>query len=70
MAKPTLKAEEQPIVRHIFSTQQKRANNGPDREDIERRAYELYLARGAEAGDAVGDWLQAEQELQVRQPSM
>ena len=68
MAKRTSKDEEQPMVRHIFSTQQKPSNNGPAREDIERRAYERYLARGGADGDALEDWLQAEQELRARQP--
>ena len=36
----------------------------PDGRDIARRAYELYLARGCDAGHDVEDWLQAEQELQ------
>ncbi len=34
----------------------------PDRERIEARAYELYLARGAGDGDAMEDWLAAERE--------
>ncbi len=55
MARPTTKREDQPM-----------ANNGPGREDIERRAYELYLARGRADGYALEDWLQAEQELQSR----
>ena len=66
MAKPRSKDEEQRTVRHILSTQQ-RPLSGPDREDIERRAYDLYLARGGRDGDAVEDWIQAEQELQSRQ---
>lgn len=33
------------------------------RESIERRAYELYLARGVADGDALSDWLQAEREV-------
>jgi hypothetical protein len=70
MAKPTSKTEEQPMVRHMFSKQQKPTIHGPAREDIERRAYALYLARGGTEGYAVEDWLQAEQELQERQPSM
>lgn len=70
MAKPTSKDEEQPMVRHIFPTQQKPAQSGPDREDIERRAYELYLARDGADGDAAEDWFQAEQELQARQPEL
>src|SRR5690349_12908244 len=31
--------------------------------DVARRAYDLYLARGSEAGHDVEDWLQAEREL-------
>jgi hypothetical protein len=33
--------------------------------DIARRAYDLYLARGGEPGHDVDDWLQAERELQA-----
>ena len=33
--------------------------------DIERRAYELYLARGYEPGHEVEDWLSAESDLQT-----
>ena len=68
MAKPTSKDEDQPMIRHMFSTQQKLAASGPDREAIERRAYELYLARGGAGGDAAEDWFRAEQELQAQQP--
>ncbi len=42
------------------------ASNGngfPAREQIERRAYEIYLARGGEPGRELEDWLQAEREL-------
>jgi hypothetical protein len=67
MTKPSSKKEEQPMVRHMFSTQQKPTKNGPDREAIERRAYEFYLARGGVDGFAIEDWQQAEQELQARQ---
>jgi len=31
-------------------------------EQIRMRAYELYLERGAEPNDDLGDWLQAERE--------
>lgn len=43
-------------------------NNGPHRENIERRAYELYLARDGVDGYATKDWQQAERELQARHP--
>ena len=38
----------------------------PAHEAIARRAYDLYLERGAEPGRDVEDWLQAEAELRVR----
>ena len=31
--------------------------------DIARRAYDLYLARGCTPGHQLDDWLQAEREL-------
>jgi Protein of unknown function (DUF2934) len=34
------------------------------REMIEKKAYELYLARGGQHGSDVGDWLEAERQLQ------
>jgi len=36
-------------------------------DDIARRAYEKYQARGGEHGRDVEDWLQAEQEATQRQ---
>ena len=41
--------------------------NKPAREEIERRAYELYLARGEVYGYDQDDWLQAERELKKAQ---
>ena len=32
-------------------------------DQIRMRAYELYLERGQQPSDGVGDWLQAEREL-------
>ena len=36
-------------------------------EEIRRRAYELYLERGAQPGLELEDWLQAERELTAEQ---
>ncbi|MEO8070576.1 MAG: DUF2934 domain-containing protein [Acidobacteriota bacterium] len=36
---------------------------GPSQEDIARRAYQLYAARGTGQGSALADWLEAEREL-------
>jgi len=41
--------------------------NEPAREEIERRAYELFLARGEVRGYDQDDWLQAERELKEAQ---
>jgi hypothetical protein len=35
----------------------------PTHDEIAKRSYELYLARGGEAGHVVEDWLRAETEL-------
>ena len=35
----------------------------PDFEQIAKRSYEIYLARGAQPGHEVEDWLAAEAEL-------
>jgi len=32
-------------------------------EQIQRRAYELYVQRGNQSGSALEDWLQAEEEI-------
>lgn len=37
----------------------------PTIEDLNRRAYEIYLGRNGQ-GDALSDWLQAERELMVK----
>jgi hypothetical protein len=35
----------------------------PAKDEVEERAYEIFLARGAHDGDDVADWLEAEKEL-------
>jgi len=37
--------------------------NGPSREEIQRRAYEIHIDRGGPHGHDLDDWLQAEREL-------
>jgi hypothetical protein len=41
--------------------------HAPSQDDIARRAYDLYQARGAEQGRDMEDWLRAERELRERQ---
>jgi hypothetical protein len=38
-------------------------NREVSREEIERRAFEIYIESGMEAGHDVEHWLQAEQQL-------
>jgi Protein of unknown function (DUF2934) len=38
-------------------------------EDVARKAYELFLARGAAHGLALEDWLEAERQLTRTAPS-
>jgi Protein of unknown function (DUF2934) len=37
-------------------------------EQIQFRAYEIYMARGSASGSDVEDWLQAERELSQQNP--
>jgi len=60
MAKPK---GDQPVVRHMFSQRLAQNNKQTRREEVERRAYQIYLSRGGQDGHAVEDWLQAESEL-------
>jgi hypothetical protein len=39
------------------------AQSSPTIEQIQQRAYELYLERGGAEGNDIEDWLQAEREL-------
>jgi hypothetical protein len=37
--------------------------SSPSEDDIRKRAYELYVARGGESGHDLDDWLRAECEV-------
>ncbi len=45
------------------------ANHTLSREEIQLRAFEIYLARGGLPGNELDDWLQAERELDRTAPS-
>lgn len=55
MNKPTEKSSSQ--------TQPQTASGASTREEIELRAYQIYVERGGAHGQDVDDWLQAEREL-------
>jgi len=54
--------EPQAISTLAGSGEVSRANSAP-KEEIRRRAYEIYLERGEQPGLELDDWLQAEREL-------
>jgi hypothetical protein len=54
-----------PILSHSDDTS---GNHKSSCEEIRLRAYEIYLERSGLLGDELGDWLQAEYELDGRAP--
>jgi hypothetical protein len=52
-----------PIERSSPRSGQQIAERHPTREEIELRAYEIYVERGGAQGNDLEDWLQAESEL-------
>jgi hypothetical protein len=42
-------------------------HRNPERAEIEKRAYDIYLARAGAPGSDLADWLQAEKELRGEQ---
>ena len=49
--------------RRSRSAQKAAPEMGTRHDDIARRAFEIYLARGAGDGEALADWVRAEREL-------
>ena len=41
------------------------SSGSPTPEEIQQRAHQIYLARGAADGQDLDDWLQAERELKA-----
>lgn len=64
LARKTAKSDKTsaPMIKATKVSSARRASH----DEIAARSYELYLARGGEAGHAEEDWLQAEAELSGR----
>ena len=45
------------------SNQPSPGENSPNQDEVARRAYELYQARGGGPGHELEDWLHAEQDV-------
>ena len=52
-----------PIVKSSSGTEPQTAEGHSTREEVELRAYQIYIERGGAHGQDVDDWLQAELEL-------
>jgi hypothetical protein len=52
-----------PIERSAPRSGQRITERHPTREEIELRAYQIYIERGGAQGNDLEDWLQAELEL-------
>ena len=50
-------------ARKTRPAEQQLSTRQPSREEVERRAYEIWKARGGEHGSHQDDWLRAEREL-------
>lgn len=64
---PSSRTTEPPASGHPTTAQRNSASprSGPTHEQIARRAYEIFLARGGRHGSAEQDWHQAERELKL-----
>jgi hypothetical protein len=63
-AKTTTPAEKE-SAKAPSAPQQNAVRTGPSHEQIARRAYEIFLARGGQPGNPEQDWQQAERELRL-----
>lgn len=63
---PAMEAKAVEPVPNQPASDETRPNRAPTHEEISRRAYELWVKRGGEGGNAQEDWLRAEQELRAR----
>jgi hypothetical protein len=52
-----------PTEKSSSGSQPQTASEAPTREEIELRAYQIYVERDGAHGQDVEDWLQAEREL-------
>ena len=63
MPKRTTQKEDTPRMKRIIFGKRASASRRPSQDEIERRAYQIFLERGGSDGHAEEDWLQAEYEL-------
>jgi hypothetical protein len=63
MPKRTTQKEDTPGMKRIIFGKRASTSRRPSQDEIERRAYQIFLERGGIDGHAEEDWLKAEYEL-------
>ena len=63
MQKRTTQKDDTPRVKRIIFVKRASVSRGPSHDEIEQRAYQIFLERGGTDGHAKEDWRQAEYEL-------
>jgi hypothetical protein len=51
-------------ARSVLPAEEASVSHRPTHDQIRRRAYQIYLERGARPGHELDDWLRAERELE------
>jgi hypothetical protein len=62
-SKPKLIGSTEPMQTETGAEEREGLLDQTREQEIRNRAYEIYLQRGGQPGDELGDWLQAEGEL-------
>ena len=62
-SKPKLIGSTEPMQTETAAEERDGLLDQTREQEIRNRAYEIYLQRGEQPGDELGDWLQAEREL-------
>lgn len=55
------------VVASSAGRKSRTSRSGPTQDEIQLRAYEIYVERHGAPGDALEDWVQAERELLQKQ---
>jgi DUF2934 family protein len=63
MPKRTTQKGNTPQMKRIIFGKRTSASRAPSQNEIELRAYQIFLERGGVDGHAEEDWMQAESEL-------
>lgn len=63
---PAAKAPPPPPAKPVKPAPVASKSNGPTPEEIQTRAFEIYVSEGCKEGSDLENWLRAEKELRAR----